>query len=203
MEDRLRLSPPGGFMSSLFKPCSEFSTAASLPHPSPTPACFLPSCSNLSAQPERGPLVSKVTESLWGRQARVFCMSAFGFLPLERGWGRCVVATVGHGSPKQPCSPKPGPHGALPPPSSALLCSDPGSTSRGVGPSQCRPWRKERSQAAVIADSHMNISSTSAISVLQARDPGWRRGMLAHRTLTVCASPPRVTPRVTVTGSNR
>lgn len=34
---------------------------------------------------ERGPLASKVIELLGGRQATVFCLSALGLLPLERG----------------------------------------------------------------------------------------------------------------------
>lgn len=57
------------------------------PHPSlrmlplpPPPIC--------QPSQERGPQASKVIELLGGRQARVFCVSASGFLPLERGWRR-------------------------------------------------------------------------------------------------------------------
>lgn len=76
--------PPGRFISSLFKPCSDFSMS---PHPLPRHAS-LPSPSNPSAQPGERATGLQVIELLGGRQARVFCVSAFGFLPLQRGWGR-------------------------------------------------------------------------------------------------------------------
>lgn len=63
----------------LIFPCLPSPSLHMLPFPPP-----------LICQPsqERGPLASKVIELLGGRQARVFCVSAFGFLPLKRGWGR-------------------------------------------------------------------------------------------------------------------
>lgn len=77
--------PLGRFISSFFKPCSDFSMS---PRPLPRHAS-LPSPSNLSAQPGERATGLQVIELLCGvgRQARVFYVSAFGFLPLERGWG--------------------------------------------------------------------------------------------------------------------
>lgn len=80
---------------------------------SPSPHTSFLSPSICQPSQERGALASKVIELLGGgvRQARAFCPSAVGFLPLGRGWGR----PVGPGSPRQPCPAEP-----CPPPSLAL-----------------------------------------------------------------------------------
>lgn len=59
--------PPGRFISSFFKPCSDFSMSASLVPPYPS-LCMLPLPPPPICQPsqERGPLASKVIELLGG-----------------------------------------------------------------------------------------------------------------------------------------